>query len=78
MTLFQSPVALMLFLPSLLLTLLGACLKKGHTLSFFGGIMFALTAVVILVCDGTLQEVAILGMVLLALSLVRPGEGGAQ
>ena len=57
MTLFQSPVAAVLFLVALVLTLLGAGLKKGHTLSLFGGICFAGSVVWVYLDGGTTQEV---------------------
>lgn len=65
MTLFQSPVVAVLFAAALLLTLLGACLKKGHTLSFFGGLCFAGCIVCVYLAEGTTQEVLVLAMLLL-------------
>ena len=73
MTLFQSPVAAALFLAAVVLTLLG--LKKGHTLSFFGGLFFAGCIVWVYLDGGTTQEVLILALVMLIASLWRKGEG---
>ena len=72
MTLFQSPFALMLFLTALALTLPG--LKKGHTLSFLGGICFSGCVVCLYLDGGTTQEVLILAMVLLIPALWRKGD----
>ena len=75
MTLFQSPVAAVLFWAALVLTLLGAGLKKGHTLSFFGGLCFAGCVVWVYLDGGTTQEVLILALVMLVPSLWRKGDG---
>lgn len=75
MTLFQSPVAALLFLAALALTLLGMCLKKGHTLSFFGGLCFAGCVVWLYLDGGTTQEVLILALVMLIPALWRKGDG---
>lgn len=78
MTLFQSPVAAVLFIGALLLTLLGACLKKGHILSFFGGLCYAGCVVCIYLADGTTQEILVLAMLPLCVSqlpLRKRGEG---
>jgi hypothetical protein len=75
MTLFQSPMSMLLFLAALALTLLGKVLKKGHTLSFFGGICFALCAVSVYVDGGTTQEVLILALIMLLTTFHRRGDG---
>ena len=72
MTLFQSPIALVLFLAALALTLLG--LKKGHTLSFLGGICFSVCVVWLYLDGGTTQEVLILSLVMLLPTLWRKGD----
>ena len=72
MTLFQSPIAAGLFLAALVLTLLG--LKKGHTLSFLGGICFAGCIVWTYLDGGTTQEVLILTLVMLLPTLWRKGD----
>lgn len=74
MTLFQSPVGL-LFLAALALTLLGAGLKKGHTLSFFGGLCFAGSVVWVYLDGGTTQEVLVLALGMLVPALWRKGDG---
>lgn len=68
MTLFQSNAVAALFGAALLLTLLGRFLKKGHTLSFLGGLCFAGCVVSVYLAQGTTQEVLILAMLLLAVS----------
>ena len=73
MTLFQSPAALLLFLGALALTLLG--LKKGHTLSFFGGLCFAGCIVWMYLDGGNTQEVLILALVMLLPTVWRRGDG---
>ena len=73
MTLFQSPVGLLL-LAALGLTLLGAGLKKGHILSFLGGMCYAAGVVWLYLDGGTTQEVLLVTMVLLAASRWRRGE----
>lgn len=65
MTLFQSTAVAALFGAALLLTLLGGCLKKGHTLSFFGGLCFAACVVSVYLAQGTTQEVLVLALLLL-------------
>ena len=75
MTLFQSPAALLLFLAALVLTLLGVGLKKGHTLSFFGGLCFAGCVVWCYLDGGTTQEVLVLALVMLTPTLWRKGDG---
>ena len=75
MTLFQSPMAALFFTAALILTLLGVGLKKGHTLSFLGGLCFAGCAVWVYLDGGTTQEVLILALVLLMPSLWRRGDG---
>lgn len=75
MTLFQSPAAALLFCAALALTLLGMGLKKGHTLSFFGGLCFAGSVVWLYLDGGTTQEVLILAMVALIPTLWRKGDG---
>lgn len=72
MTLFQSPIAAALFLAALVLTLLG--LKKGQTLSFYGGLCFAGCIVWVYLDGGTTQEVFILSMVMLLSTLWRKGD----
>lgn len=72
MTLFQSPIALTLFLAALALTLPG--LKKGHTLSFLGGICFSGCVVCLYLDGGTTQEVLILALGILAPAVWRRGE----
>ena len=72
MTLFQSPVAAVLFLAALVLPLLG--LKKGHTLSFFGGLCFVGSVVWVYLDGGTTQEVLILTLVMLIPALWRKGD----
>lgn len=72
MTLFQSPMAALLFLAALALTLLG--LKKGHTLSFFGGICFSGCVVWLYLDGGTTQEVLVLALILLLPTLWRKGD----
>ena len=68
MTLFQSPAGLLLYLAALVLTLWGAGLKQGHSLSFFGGLCFAGSVVWIYLDGGTTQEILILALILLAVS----------
>lgn len=75
MTLFQSPATLLLFLAALVLTLLGMGLKKGHTLSFFGGLCFAGCVVWAYLDGGTTQEVLILALMMLIPTLWRRGDG---
>ena len=75
MTLFQSPVAALLFLTALALTLVGLGLKKGHTLSFLGGFCFAGCAVWVYLDGGTTQEVLILALVMLIPTLWRKEDG---
>lgn len=75
MTLFQSPAAALLFLTAMALTLLGMGLKKGHTLSFLGGLCFAGTVVWIYLDGGTTQEVLILALVMLIPTIRRRGDG---
>lgn len=75
MTLFQSPMAALFFAAALILTLLGVGLKKGHTLSFLGGLCFAGCAVWVYLDGGTTQEVLILALVLLLPSLLGRGDG---
>ena len=75
MTLFQSPMAALFFAAALILTLLGVVLKKGHTLSFFGGLCFAGCAVWVYLDGGTTQEVLILSLILLLPSLWGRGDG---
>ena len=74
MTLFQSPAAALLFLVALVLTFLGTGLKKGHTLSFFGGLSFVACAVWVYLDGGTTQEVLILALVLLFSAMWRKGD----
>ena len=75
MTLFQSPVAALLFVAALTLTLWGMGLKKGHTLSFLGGMCFAGCVVWLYLDGGTTQEVLILTLVMLLPTLWRKGGG---
>ena len=75
MTLFQSPMAVLFFAAALILTLLGVGLKKGHSLSFLGGLCFAGCAVWVYLDGGTTQEVLILALLLLLPSLWGRGDG---
>lgn len=72
MTLFQSPIAAVFFIAALILTVVGQ--KKGHTLSFFGGICFSGCVVWTYLDGGTTQEVLILAMVMLLPALWRKGD----
>lgn len=74
MTLFQSPITMLLFAAALVLTLLGKDLKQGHTLSFFGGICVAGCVVWTYLDGGTTQEVLILALLILASALWRKGD----
>ena len=79
MTLFQSTAVAALFGAALLLTLLGGYLKKGHTLSFFGGLFFAGCGVGVYLAQGTTQEVLVLALLLLsATRLSRRNRGEAE
>lgn len=80
MTVFQSPLTMLLFAAAVILTVLGAGLKKGQILSFFGGISFAACIIFAFIAGAAMQEMLILTMILLGISLLcmkwrRGGEG---
>lgn len=68
MKLFHSPTALLLFAVAAVLIWCGVGWKKGHILSFFGGLCFALGSVAALVDGVTMQEILLVAMALFFVS----------
>lgn len=68
MTIVQSPLTVLPLLAAVLLTVCGASLKRGHALSFFGGLCWAAGTVSALVEGAALDEVLIVTLVLLLVS----------
>ena len=65
MTIFQSPLTALPLLAALLLSVCGASLKRGHILSFLGGLCWAAGTVSALVEGAALAEVLIVTLALL-------------
>ena len=70
MTVFQSPLTMLLFAAAVILTALGVVLKKGQILSFFGGLSFSACIVSAFVAEATMQEILILAMLLLGVAVL--------
>lgn len=68
MTIVQSPLTALPLLAAVLLGICGASLKRGHTLSFLGGLCWAAGTVSALVEGVPLDEVLIVTLALLLVS----------
>ena len=65
MTIFQSPLTALPLLAAAVLSVCGASLKRGHILSFLGGLCWAAGTVSALVEGAALDEVLIVTLALL-------------
>ncbi len=74
MLVLQTPAALLLYLAALLLTALGAVLKKGPALSYSGGLCWAAFAIAAWLFGVSLRELLALTLLLLAVSALRFGK----
>ena len=77
MLMLSSPGALLLYLAALLLTLLGAVLKKGSVLSYFGGFFWVFGTLAALWAGCDLREILVPTLLLLLLSRLGRREEGA-
>ena len=68
MTIVQSPLTALPLLAAVLLGVCGASLKRGHALSFLGGLCWAAGTVSALVEGAPLDEVLIVTLALLLVS----------
>ena len=76
MILFHSPLAMALLIAAGCLVLIGAFVKKGHVLSFFGAVCCALAALTALLSGAGWQEALLYVLAVLALAalpLLREG-----
>ena len=80
MILFHSPLAMALLIAAILMVLIGAFVKKGYVLSFFGAVSCAGAALTGLLSGGSWQEALLYVLLTLAASsaslLHEGGRGG--
>ena len=68
MILFHSPLTMALLIAAVCLALIGAFVKKGHVLSFFGAMCCALAALTGLLSGASWQEALLYVLLTLAVS----------
>lgn len=68
MTIVQSPLTALPLLAAVLLSVCGASLERGHTLSFLGGLCWAAGTVSALVEGASLDETLVVTLALLLVS----------
>lgn len=68
MILFHSPLTMALLFAAVCLVLIGAFVKKGHVLSFFGALACALAALSGLLTGASWQEALVYALLTLAAS----------